>query len=43
MSNIIRELVRQGKSLNDEFIEYYPDGEADYRSLIRLYWSLIQM
>lgn len=43
MSNIIRELVRQGKNLNHEFIEHYPDAESDYRSLIRLYWSLIQM
>ena len=36
-------MVRQGKNLNDEFREYYPDGETDYRSLIRLYWSLVQM
>ena len=24
-------------------MEYYHDGQEDHRSLIRLYWSLIQM
>ena len=41
-TNILKEIVRQGKTLESEFVQHQ-GSNADYSQLIEMYWSLLQI